>query len=43
VRTTILADAYQANDRDAELVAEWYGLLPAHVLAAVDFEQSLAA
>ena len=43
IRTTILASAYEANDRDAELVAEWYGLLPAHVLAAVDFERSIAA
>jgi uncharacterized protein (DUF433 family) len=42
VRTTILANSYEANDRDAELVAEWYGLLPTHVLAAVDFERSLA-
>jgi len=43
IRTTILASAYEANDQDSELVAEWYGLLPAHVLSAVDFERSLVA
>jgi uncharacterized protein (DUF433 family) len=43
IRTSILASAYQANDQDPERVAEWYGLLPAHVLAAVDFERSLVA
>jgi uncharacterized protein (DUF433 family) len=43
IRTTILANAYEANGRDAELVAEWYGVLSAHVLAAVDFERSIAA
>jgi uncharacterized protein (DUF433 family) len=43
IRTSILASAYQANDRDSERVAEWYGLHPSHVLAAVHFERSLDA
>ena len=43
IRTAILSSAYKANDKDLELVAEWYGVLPAHVLAAVEFERSLAA
>jgi uncharacterized protein (DUF433 family) len=43
VATTILAAAYQANDRDADLVADWYNVHPGHVLAAVQFETSMAA
>jgi uncharacterized protein (DUF433 family) len=43
IRTTILASAYEANDRDAEHVADWYGVLPGHVVAAVEFERNLAA
>jgi uncharacterized protein (DUF433 family) len=43
IRTTILASAYEANGHDSEHVADWYGVLPAHVLAAVQFESSLAA
>jgi uncharacterized protein (DUF433 family) len=43
IRTTILASAYEANGHDSEHVADWYGVLPAHVLAAVEFEYRLAA
>jgi uncharacterized protein (DUF433 family) len=43
IATAILASAYEANDHDAERVAEWYGVHASHVLAAVDFERSLAA
>jgi uncharacterized protein (DUF433 family) len=43
VATAILAAAYEANDQNAELVAEWYKVHPKHVIAAVDFERSLAA
>jgi uncharacterized protein (DUF433 family) len=41
--TAVLAAAYQANDEDAELVADWYGISPSHVLAAVEFEKRLVA
>jgi uncharacterized protein (DUF433 family) len=41
--TAVLAAAYQANGHDAELVADWFRVHPKHVLAAVDFERSLAA
>lgn len=41
--TTILAAAYRANDRNAQLVADWYNVQPEHVLAAVQFEKSFAA
>jgi uncharacterized protein (DUF433 family) len=43
IRTTILASAFGANHEDLELVAEWFGVLPLHVQAAVDFERSLVA
>lgn len=43
ISTAILASAYEANARNADLVAEWYKVHVRHVLAAVDFERSLAA
>ncbi|WP_337174972.1 hypothetical protein [Paludisphaera sp.] len=43
IATAVLAAAYEANDRDAELVADWYRINARHVLAAVEFERSLAA
>lgn len=43
ITTAVLADAYHANDKDAELVADWYNVHPDHVRAAVKFEGSLAA
>jgi len=43
IRTTILASAYCATHEDSELVAEWFGVLPLHVEAAVNFERSLVA
>jgi len=42
VTTAVLATAFVANSQDAELVADWYGISPAHVLAAVEFEKNLA-
>lgn len=41
--TGVLAAAYEANQRDADLVADWYNLHPDQVLAAVRFERGLAA
>ena len=41
--TAVLAAAFKANDEDAEIVADWYGISPSHVLAAADFEASLVA
>ena len=43
IATAVLAASYQANDQDAELVADWFRVRPRHVIAAVDFERSLAA
>jgi uncharacterized protein (DUF433 family) len=43
VATAVLAAAYHANDRDAELVADWYNVHAEHVLAAVAFERNMAA
>ena len=43
VATSVLATAYEANDRNAEIVADWFHIQPRHVLAAVDFERGLAA
>lgn len=43
IATAVLAAAYEANDRDAELVADWYKINAGHVLAAVEFERSIAA
>ena len=43
ITTAILAAAYEANDQNAELVADWYKVHSKHVIAAVDFERSMAA
>jgi len=43
ITTRVLAAAYRANDRDAALVARWYDVEEKHVLAAVEFEDRLAA
>ncbi len=43
IATSILADAYVANNNDAELVADWFKIHSKHVIAAADFERSLAA
>jgi uncharacterized protein (DUF433 family) len=43
IATAVLAASYEANGQDAELVADWFRVHPKHVLAAVDFERSLAA
>ena len=43
IATAVLAGAYEANGQDAELVADWFRIHPKHVLAAADFERSLAA
>jgi len=43
ISTAILAAAYETNDRDAELVADWYNIHPDQVLAAVHFESRPAA
>jgi uncharacterized protein (DUF433 family) len=43
IATAILAAAYETNDRDAGLVADWYNLHPDQVLSAVRFETRRAA
>jgi uncharacterized protein (DUF433 family) len=43
IATAILAASYEANDRNAELVADWFRVHPKHAIAAVDFERGLAA
>lgn len=43
IPTAILAAAYRANDRNAELVGEWYNVHPDYVLAAASFEDNMAA
>jgi uncharacterized protein (DUF433 family) len=43
ITTAVLAASYDANDQDAELVADWYKVHSKHVIAAVDFERSMAA
>jgi uncharacterized protein (DUF433 family) len=43
IKTAILDSAFKANGNNAELVADWYCVLPSHVMAAVDFERSLVA
>lgn len=37
--TAVLAAAYHANGQDADRVADWYGVAPADVEAAVHFER----
>ena len=41
VTTFILAAQFEANDRDADLVASLYEVTPADVVDAVEFEESL--
>ncbi|HTK77326.1 MAG TPA: DUF433 domain-containing protein [Gemmataceae bacterium] len=41
--TAILAAGYRANADDEDVVADWYNVASADVLAAVRFERSLAA
>ena len=43
IATAILAASFQANDQDAGVVADWYAVQQSQVLAAVEFERSLAA
>jgi uncharacterized protein (DUF433 family) len=43
INTAVLAACYEANDHDAELVADWFKVHSKHVIAAVDFERKLAA
>jgi hypothetical protein len=46
VRGVVVANvkaAFHANDRDAGIVADWYGVQQSDVQAAVSFEQSLVA
>ena len=43
IATAILAASYEANDKNAEVVADWFRVHPKHVIAAVDFERSLVA
>jgi len=43
IATAVLSASYEANDRDAELVADWFGVHAKHVIAAVEFERSMAA
>jgi uncharacterized protein (DUF433 family) len=43
IATAVLAAAFHANRRDAEVVADWYNIHSKHVLAAVEFERSLVA
>jgi uncharacterized protein (DUF433 family) len=43
IATSVLRDSYFANDEDASFVAKWFGIRERHVMAAVDFENNLAA
>jgi uncharacterized protein (DUF433 family) len=43
IPTYTLAAAYEANGKDAGLASRWYNVDPRLVLAAADFEKSLAA
>jgi uncharacterized protein (DUF433 family) len=43
ITTYVLARAYHANQKDAERVADWYGIDAGQVLSAVAFESDLAA
>jgi uncharacterized protein (DUF433 family) len=43
ITTSVLASSYEANNHDAEVVADWFKVHSKHVIAAVDFERSLAA
>jgi uncharacterized protein (DUF433 family) len=43
IPTIVLAKSYCANQQNADLVADWYGIQPDHVRAAVNFERQYAA
>ncbi len=43
IATTILSSAFYSNARNARRIAEWFEISPEHVLAAVAFEDWLAA
>lgn len=43
IPTYVLADSYSANKRDAEAVADWYGVTATAVRRAVQFETNHAA
>lgn len=43
ITTRVLASAFDANGRDAQRIADWYGIEPAHVEMAIRFERGLAA
>ena len=43
IPTSVLAEAYLANQNDASLIADWYGVAQESVLAAAAFERKLAA
>jgi uncharacterized protein (DUF433 family) len=43
VKTEVLAAAYYANKKDADVVARWYNVSPSDVRTAVRFEAELAA
>jgi uncharacterized protein (DUF433 family) len=42
IPTMVLSSAYEANGRDLERVAAWYGIGPDDVHHAVTFENTLA-
>ena len=43
IATRVLAGAFEANGRDADRVADWYGIKPRHVRSAAAFELRQAA
>jgi len=43
IATSVLSNSYYANGEDATLVAKWFGIRDEHVIAAVEFEDGLAA
>ena len=43
ISTNVLATSYYANGQDAEMVARWFNVKEEQVLAAVSFENKLAA
>lgn len=43
INTAVIYDAWQAEDRDAEIVARWYGRSVVDIKKAVEFEQRRAA
>jgi uncharacterized protein (DUF433 family) len=43
IATAVLSASYEANDHNAELVADWFRVHTKHIIAAVEFERSMAA